>query len=102
MLNIEILESDKKIFFFNGNYEAGGVVVTSKAGCGSGRRGWVTASLCIYSKTLNPQPQFLISAVGVIFSYFTGLLQRRFKLMHVKGLTQFMAKFKINKHHFVF
>lgn len=101
MLNIEILESDKKIFF-NEIMRQGGVVVASKAGCGSERRGWVTASLCIYSKTLSPQPQFLISAVGVIFSYFTGLLQRRFKLMHVKGLTQFMAKFKINKHHFVF
>ena len=70
MLNIEILGSDKKIFFKMEIMRQAGVVVTGEAGCGSGRRGWVTASLCIYSKTLNRPPQFLISAVGVIFSYF--------------------------------
>ena len=84
----------QKNIFFNGNYEAGGRSGHERGrGCGSGHCGWATASLCIYSKTLNPQPQFLISAMGVIFSYFTGLLQRLSELMHVKGLTQFMAKF---------
>lgn len=76
MLSIEIWGRDNFFFFFNGKCEAGRRD-GCKAGCGSGRCGSVTVSLCIYSKTLSPEPQFLIFAVGVIFPYLTGLWQRR-------------------------